>query len=79
MGKNCYYLNGKVCYTITSKQIYLIKLLAKRNKYLVRNIVHLNRMEAECIIDSLIGKTEKPNYFSEYLFKKDTSKLNNKF
>lgn len=64
---------------ITSKQLYLIKLLARRNKYLVRNIVHLNRVEAECIIDSLIGKTEKPNYFSEYLFKKDTSKLNNKF
>jgi hypothetical protein len=64
---------------ITSKQIYLIKLLARRNKYLVRNIVHLNRVEAECIIDSLIGKTEKPNYFSEYLFRKDTSKLNNKF
>lgn len=64
---------------ITSKQLYLIKLLAKRNKYLVKNIIHLNRVEAECIIDSLIGKTEKPNYFSEYLFKKDTSKLNNKF
>ena len=64
---------------ITSKQLYLIKLLARRNKYLVRNIVHLNRVEAECIIDSLIGKAEKPNYFSDYLFKKDASKLNNKF
>ena len=64
---------------ITSKQIYLIKLLARRNKYLVINIVHLNRVEAECIIDSLIGKTEKPNYFSEYFFRRDTSKLNNKF
>ena len=64
---------------ITSKQIYLIKLLAKRNKYLVRNIVHLNRIEAEYIIDSLIGKIDKPEYFSEYLFKRNTSKLNNKF
>lgn len=64
---------------ITSKQIYLIKLLAKKNKYLVKNIVHLNRIEAECIIDSLIGKIDKPSYFSEYLFKRNTSKLNNKF
>ena len=64
---------------ITSKQIYLMKLLAKRDNYLVKNIVHLNRMEAECIIDSLIGKKEKPSYFSEYLFKKKTSKLNNNF
>lgn len=59
---------------ITSKQLYLIKLLAKRNKYLVKNIIHLNRVEAECIIDSLLDKREKPKYFSEYLFKRKTSK-----
>ena len=59
---------------ITSKQLYLIKLLAKRNKYLVKNIIHLNRVEAECIIDSLLDKREKPEYFSEYLLKRKTSK-----
>ena len=59
---------------ITSKQLYLIKLLAKRNKYLVKNIIHLNRVEAECIIDSLLDKREKPEYFSEYLFERKTSK-----
>lgn len=58
---------------ITSKQLYLIKLLAKR-KYIVKNIIHLNRVEAECIIDSLLDKREKPEYFSEYLFKRKTSK-----
>jgi hypothetical protein len=59
---------------ITSKQLYLIKLLARRNKYIVKNIIHLNRVEAECIIDSLLDKREKPEYFSEYLFKRKTSK-----
>ena len=63
----------------TSKQLYLIKLLAKKNNYLVRNIVHLSKIEAECILSYLIDKKEKPSYFSEYLFIKNTSKFINNF
>ena len=63
----------------TSKQLYLIKLLARKNNYLVKNIVHLNILEAECIIDSLLSKREKPSYFSDYLFIKNTSKFINNF
>jgi hypothetical protein len=64
---------------ITSKQIYLIKLLARKNKYFVRNIVHLDRTKAEEILSYLINKKEKPSYFSEYLFERKTSKKCNNF
>ena len=64
---------------ITSKQLYLIKLLAKRNKYLVKNIIHLSKIEAEYILSYLIDKKEKPSYFSDYLFIKNTSKFINNF
>ena len=61
---------------ITSKQIYLIKLLAKKNKYLVRNIVHINRFQAEEILSYLIDKKGKPSYFDDFLFKRKASKFN---